>query len=111
MQRMAVMWAMMFALTAQTTMAADEPTQLEPQVVTPRADSLFEAERRLQRLLKDLPCFGCDVPQPKKGALRQWVELNLLPQDSQPAEFDQQTRAQDQAMHRWDREHWVKNQP
>lgn len=67
-----------------------QPTELEPLVVEGEADNpLFRSNRRIQELLKDQPCLGCEgntaelresiAAVAAQGALG-WMERNLLPQ-------------------------------
>lgn len=43
--------------------AQPEATELDPMIVTPRANPLDESLERLRRMMEDAPCLGCGPEQ------------------------------------------------
>lgn len=81
---------LLILIVSAVAQAETQPTELEPLIVEGEADNpLFRSNRRIQELLKDQPCLGCEgdtavakeslAAVAARGALG-WLEHNLLPQ-------------------------------
>lgn len=77
-----------FGLSVLVTLAAgglaaaqseEDPTQLQPIIITPQINPLDESMERLRKMMEDAPCLGCDgVRKAARDAFEDAAQRALL---------------------------------